>query len=501
MTSKAEENTEKKEEFKNDQVEMTVHRKPNCVVEYAVHALRPICVEAQKQAARSVGKEVVIPGFRKGKAPAELVAKRYPQDLDKRWQEGIANLSFQQCAQLANIPMISQDSQITFKMEKHSRDSATLVLSFETVPNIPAVDPAKCVLTEVKGPEVNEEKVKETIRQTQMFFAKWETIEGRPVKEGDYLILDIDVTEEEPPQTLFSNTRFEVADKSMSQWMKKLLIGKKVGDVLDAVSEPDPDLSDEEKAEFPPKKVRVTIKSMEETKLPELNDEFTKQIGADSVDQLHKRVGELLNKKATESIREEQREQVTTFLLSHYFEIPNSVIEKETQFRLQQMIKDPQFKTKWDNSNNTEKQGLFDNVKTQAEKAVRIFYLCRKIAADQSITVEPGDLNQEPGDMVEALLFPKGEQHDPRQPDVKQAEAYSRTLLEKTEDWVIAHARTGPAPKKEAPKKKETAPKKEAEALDAKPKKKAAPKKTAAKKTASKAEKPAPKKKSTPKKS
>lgn len=496
MTSKAEEKAEKKEEFKNDQVEMTVHRKPNCVVEYAVHALRPICVEAHKQAAKSVGKEVMIPGFRKGKAPPELVAKRYPHDLDKRWQEGIANLSFQQCAQLANIPMISQDAQITFKMEKHAREGAKLVLSFETIPNIPAVDPAKCILTEVKGPEVNKEKIEETIRQTQMFFAKWEKIEGRPVKEGDYLILDIDVMEEDPPQTLFSNTRFEVADKSMSQWMKKLLIGKKVGDVLDAVSEPDPDLSEEEKAEFPPKKVRVTIKSMEETKLPELTDEFAKQVGAESVDQLRTRVEELLNKKRVEAIREEQREQVTTFLLSNYFEIPTSIIEKETQFRLQQMIKDPQFKTKWDKSNNTEKQGLFDNVKTQAEKAVRIFYLCRKIAADQNIQVEPSDLSQEPGDMVEALLFPKGQQHDPRQPDVKQAEAYSRTLLEKTEDWVIAHARTGPAPKKAAPKKKAAA------AAETKPQKKAAPKKkTVAKKTAAKTEKPKPKKKTTPKKS
>jgi trigger factor len=494
MTSKTE---EKKDTFQNEQVELSVRRKPNCVVEYLVHANRPICVEAHKQAAKSVGKEVLIPGFRKGKAPPELVAKRYPHDLDKRWQEGIANLAFQQSAQLANVPMISQDAQITFKMEKHSRDGADLVLTFETVPNIPSVDPAKCVLAEVKGPEVSKEKVEETIRQTQMFFAKWEPVEDRPVKEGDFLILDIDVTEEDPPQKLFSNTRFEVADKSMSQWMKKLLIGKKVGDVLDAVSEPDPDLSEKEKSEFPPRKVRVTIKSMEESKLPELNDEFAKQVGAESVDQLRTRIEELLHQKAKESIREEMREQVTEFLLSHHFELPTSVVEKETQFRLQQMVKDPQFKAKWDKSNNTEKQELFDNVKQQSEKAVRIFYLCRKIANDQNITVEPADISQEPDDMVEALLFPKGHQHDPRQPDVKQAEAYSRTLLEKTEDWVIAHARKGPAEKKTA-----AAPKKEAASAEKAPKKKATAKKTAAKKTtAKKAAKPAAKKKSTPKKS
>ncbi|NGX27582.1 MAG: hypothetical protein K940chlam6_01520, partial [Chlamydiae bacterium] len=187
-------------------------------------------------------------------------------------------------------------------------------------------------------------------------------------------------------------------------------------------------------------------------------------------------------------IREEQREQVTTFLLSHYFEIPTSVIEKEAQFRLQQMIQDPQFKAKWDQGNDKEKQDLIENVKNNAEKAVRIFYLCRKIAADQKISVEPKDIPLASSDPIEALLFPTAQHHDPRQPDVKQAEAYSRTLLEKTENWVIAHARTGPAPKKEAA---EETPK---------PKKKAAPKKTTAKKTASKEEKPKPKSKSAPKK-
>ncbi|NGX59862.1 MAG: Trigger factor [Chlamydiae bacterium] len=497
MTSKTEEKTEKKEEYKNDQVQVVVKRKPNCIVEYHVHAHRPICVEAHKKAAKSVGKEVVIPGFRKGKAPPELVAKRYPGELDKRWQEGIANASYRESAQLANVPVIRQDANITFKMESHSRDGAKLILSFETAPHIPSIDPAKCVLSEGKAPEVSKEKVEETIRQTQMFFAKWEIVKDRPVKENDFLLLDVDVIEEEPEQKLFSNTRFEVSDKSMAQWMKKLVFGKKTGDVLEGMSEPDATLNEEEKKEFPPKKVRVTIKAIEEATLPELNDEFAKQVGAKSVDDLRTRIEELLNKKAAEAVREQHREQVTTFLFSNYFEIPSSVIEKETQFRLQQMIQDPQFKAKWDQSNNKEKQELIDNVKNQAEKAVRIFYLCRKIAMDQSISIEPKDMPLASSDPIEALLFPSPQHHDPRQPDVKQAEAYSRLLLEKTEDWIIAHARIGPPPKKAAePKKEGKTEKKPA------PKKKAAPKKTAAKTPAAKEEKPSPKpkRKSAPKK-
>jgi len=475
MSQKTEEKP--KEEYKNDLVSVVVHRKPNCVIEYEVDASRSICVDAHKRAAKSVGKEVLIPGFRKGKAPPEIVAKRYPHDLDKRWQEDIANTAYKESAQLANVPVIRQDATISFKMFSHSRDGAKLTLSFETIPSIPSIDPAKCVLPEIKRPEVNKEKVEETIRQTQMFFSKWETVKDHPIKEGDFLLLDVEVIDEDPPQKLFTNTRFEVSDKSMAHWMKKLVLGKKTGDVLEGISEPDAELSEEEKKEYPPKKVRVTIKAIEEAKLPELNDEFAQQIGAKSVDELRTRIEALLNKKADEHVREQKREQVTEFLLSHYFEIPSSVIEKETQFRLQQMIQDPQFKAKWDRGTNSEKQELIEDVKKQSEKAVRIFYLCRKIAADQSIKIEPTDVQEAP-DSIEALLFPSAQPHDPRQPDVKQAEAYSRILLEKTEDWVISHARTGEPPKKKAAAPKKEAPKKTATKA-APAKKKAAPKKKA----------------------
>ena len=452
MTTK----TEEKNSFQNDFVSLTVHRKPKCMVEYEVNASRAICVEAHKKAAKSVGKEVLVPGFRKGKAPPEIVAKRYPQELDKRWQEAIANRAYQESAQLANIPVISPDATISFKMQSHSRDGAKLTLSFETIPTIPTIDPAKCVLEEIKRPEVNKEKINETIRQTQMFFGEWEKAEDRAIKEGDFVILDVDIIDEEPAQKLFTHTRFEVTDRTMAQWMKKLIVGKKPGDVLEGVSEPDPHLSEEEKKEYPPKKIRVTIKQIDKVKLPDLNDDFAKKLGVEDLKTFEKRIEEILNKKADEHVREQKREQVTEFLLSHHFELPSSVIQQETKFRLEQMITDPQFKSKWDASTQKQKEEMIDQTREQAEKAVRIFYLCRKIAGDQSIEVTAKDIPLTQTDPIESLLYPSAQPHDPRQPDVKQAETYSRVLLEKTEDWVIAHARTAPAGEKKKEKVTET---------------------------------------------
>lgn len=447
--------TEKKEnEHQNEQVHFTVHRKPQAIVEYEVEVFPAILKETYSQAVKTVGKEVSFPGFRKGKAPEDVVMKRHPGEIDKKWQDLIANTAFKECDRLAKIPLLRRDTTISYKMHKHSMESAKLTLSFETTPVIPSVDPKKFQLKAIERPEVNDEKVEETIRQTQLFFSKWTLITDRPIKEGDFVLLDVDVIDEAPPQKLFSDTRFEVTDRSMAKWMKELILGKKAGESVEGTSVPDEDLKPEEKEAFKPKKVRIYIKAIEEAALPPLDEQFAKQMGVESIDQMRQRVTELLNKQADEHVHEKQREQVTDFLLTAYpFDLPRSVIERETQFRMQQIAKDPQFQKNWNAMSESERRNFVTSVMSQAEKAVRIFYLCRKIIQDANINITVKDVPAPITDPLEAILKPGAQMHDPNEPDVKQAEAYSRVILEKAEDWILQHAQE---PVKKSGKKSET---------------------------------------------
>ena len=57
-------------------------------------------------------------------------------------------------------------------------------------------------LKTVERPEVNEDKVDETMRQVQLFFAEWKRMDGA-IEENDFVLLDVDVIEEEPARPLF----------------------------------------------------------------------------------------------------------------------------------------------------------------------------------------------------------------------------------------------------------------------------------------------------------
>lgn len=433
-------NQPEKHQFSNDSVRVTVHDKPKCRVEFEVEASASLVQAAHKKAIRNLAKEISIPGFRKGKAPDEMVIKKFPHELDKAWQEMIAEVAFRESANLARVPMLNKDSKITFKMQSHSKEGAKLFLSFETQPKLPTIDPKEIQLKEVPRPEVNDEKVEETIRQVQLFFAEWKEVKDRPVKEGDYVLLDVDVIDEEPSTRLFSNTRFEVTKKSMAEWMRQLVVGMKNGEQKEGVSVPDEDAKAEDKA-LKPKKVRLSLKAIEEATLPPLDDEFAKKLGVENLSDLRKSLTQHLNKQADAHVQEKLREQLSETLVSQFpFELPTSLIEKETQFRMKQLVDDAHFQKEWSAMKEEDRKKMVEAIYVQSEKAVRLFYLCRKVIADAKLTITAEDMPKAPTNMLEALVMPQPQYHAPEHSEVRQAETYSRLVLEKAEDYLIAGA-------------------------------------------------------------
>lgn len=433
----------------NESVRFSVHRKPACVVEFDVEATEKLVQNAYKKAVKAVCKEVTIPGFRKGKAPDALITTKYEAAINKEWEKIIADLAFAACYDLARIPLLHKNSKVTYKMKSHSPTGSLLTLQFETEPLIPSIDPKQFLLKSVKRPVVNEDKIEETIRQVQLFFAKWTPVSDRPIQEGDFVLLDVDVTEESPHTPLFSKTRFEVTSRSMAQWMYHLVLGKNVNDVLDGVSEPDPDASKEDLNDLKPKKVRLTILAVDTAELPPLDESFAKNVGADSIEDLRQKVVRLLESQADGHVVAGERDQAGHFLLHECpFDLPHSLIEKETHFRIEQLRNDKEFIAYWGSLSAEEKKKTMHTIQEQSGKAVRMFYLCRKIIADAKLSVSPNDIPPPSQSPLEFLLNPEPHFHHQQNPEIEHAEAFSRLVLEKAEDYLIAHAtrETPPTP-------------------------------------------------------
>ncbi len=423
-------------DFSNDLVNLTVHRKPACRVEFHVKTGEKLISQARKMAIKAINKEVSFPGFRPGKAPEEVILKKYPNDIDKQLHKSLADLVYVEAQKLARIPLLNNNAQISFDMKSKTATQAELLFSFETEPVIPQIDKTLFKPQAVNRLEVGETQINEAVKQMLFFFAEWKLVEDRPTQAGDYVMIDLDTIDGEHVERVFNHIRFEVSPERMANWMRSLVIGSKTGDVLEGMSEPDDDASEADRNEFKPKKVRVTVLKVEEASLPAIDDEFAKKVGAVDVAQMYKTVSDLLNKQAEEKVSGQLREQINTFLSTQYpFDLPLSLVEAEKKQRLSEMMQDPKAKTAWQKMSQEERKTQEQALADEAAQAVRLFYLSRQIVRDANVPVTHKEVQYE----AVALLQSNGTRdvEVDRIPREVYALAFSKVILAKAQDFIL----------------------------------------------------------------
>jgi trigger factor len=289
----------------------------------------------------------------------------------------------------------------------------------------------------VQRAEVAEKQVEEAIRQMRFFYASWKPVHDRPIQDGDYIMIDLDTIEGEEIQRVFHHIRFEVSQERMASWMQKLVKGAKTGDVLDGVSEPDDTATEEEKKEFKPKKIRLSVLKVEEASLPEIDDEFAKKVGAENVEQMRQSIANLLNKQADEKVSSEKREQVNQFFIRTYaFELPQSLVETEKKHRLSQLRHDPQFKAGWEKMSQEERKALDQKLTDESSQAVRLFYLSRQLVSHEKIPVTHLEVENEAIAIYQSHGGKRNMDLD-QLPKEIYALALSKVILAKAQDFVL----------------------------------------------------------------
>lgn len=374
-------------EFTSNLVHCTMQLKPKCIVEWTAKASAELMEKTKSKATKEIAKQIAVPGFRKGKCPMDVVTSRYANEIRKHTQELLIPAAYKACKSLIAIPNIDEEGRFGCKVSSFTEDSATLVFSFETSPQIPNIDVSGFVPAPVDRPVVDEEKISEAIRQALFFYANWKEISDRPIQEGDFVILNVDVIDEGiTPFSAFSGTRFEVKKSSMSEWMMNAVIGKKMGESVETTSIADEDASEEEKLIFKPRKVRITINTVEEGILPELTEELLQRLGASSEQDLKDKVAAQLNNQADDFVNSEMQQQVWNYLLKTYpFEIPESFVNRELSYRTQNLAKAEGFLDEWKTLSEEERQNMMKLLVSRSEQSVRLSILCTHILKQAKI--------------------------------------------------------------------------------------------------------------------
>lgn len=407
-----------------------------CRVRLDVKVSKEESSEAYRKAVKEVSKRVDVPGFRRGKAPQKIIEGQYKEHVDQEWKRELRNAAMHHAiSHVDEKPLGGRVEKAD--LENVTLEGATLHLEYEMEPISPLVDISDFAMKEEPTEEITEEDVQRTLDRLRQYHAQWNEITDRPVKEGDWVALEIEC--QEPKMILCSDTQFQIKKGEVANWILELVVGKGLNDTVEGESVQD--VSDEEVEgliDFKPAKYKLKIQKIREPVLPEMNGELAKKLGAESVEELLKKVKINLENETKLHRTHKLREQLGEFLCQKYpLELPQSLAEYEKNLMLQNRIEaflERGITEAWVKENMGQ---ITEDAEKMASTRLRLIYILRNEAEKMGIKVLVSDLQREM--LYEQYVRPADERitHPQMKEEEREGRLYFTLLAEKTLDRML----------------------------------------------------------------
>ncbi len=428
------------EEIKTEHLTVKLTRKPDCIFHLDIDVSPTGAKAAHVKAIKTVNKEISIPGFRKGKAPQDLVTKQFSKYVTPEWHNILVHTAFNEFLNKTHLYPFTTDQKSIRVAEVKKADlnnGAHLVIEYEGKPHIPAINAASMRLKTVPKKTLTPAEVDEVINQIQLYHAEWTPIQDRPVQEGDFVDLTID-TLEDPPHNICTQMQFQVVDGKMGQWMRHLLIGKNTNDAVEGISEWDQPGPTPEG--FRPTPCIITIDAIKSAVYPPLDDELAKKVGLQTIGELRPRVEADLHQKAEEETQDLLRAQIEEQLIASYpFDIPASLIDNQKKEMAGKRIRQANLAGLSPEKLDQKVKEIHQATQDELIRSYRLFFLTRAIAAEHHLEVHDQDILRE---MMTQIRLPEERRsiNLSLPEDEIRSQLFVNLLSRKVLDFLVSHA-------------------------------------------------------------
>lgn len=347
-----------------------------------------------------------VDGFRKGKVPRRVLESMYGPEIF--YDEAIQIVFFEpyeKAVEELELEVIDQPS-VDFDDIEKGKD-VIFKVEVETKPHPVLGDYSELEVEEISS-EVTDEDVENELKRQQEENARLIPVEDRPVEDGDTVNIDFD--------GFLDGERFEggkaedydlvIGSHTFIEGFEDQVIGHNVGDKFDVnVTFPE----DYQAQEFQGKdaKFEVEINSITAKELPELDDEFAKDISEfETLDELKADIRENLKKDKENFVKNQiQNEAVEALVEKSEVEAPEVLVNKEIDSEMQNLDQRLQ-QMGISLSQYVEMTGMdLETVRAQykeiAEARVKANLVIDEVALKENIEVSDEEVEKEINDMAE----------------------------------------------------------------------------------------------------
>ncbi|MGD8227379.1 MAG: trigger factor [Desulfobacteraceae bacterium] len=347
------------------------------------------------EAYRDLRKGVRLPGFRPGKVPRKILERRFGSQVIDDVTRRLVNETLPKAVEETNtiplsMPVIENE---ILKLGQNFKYSALM----EVRPEFELKD---CTGLEVEKERfsVKEEDVEAQLEEIRKTHGQLSSIEKeRGIKEEDFAVIEYEGSEEGRALEGVKNTNFliRVGSNDFHPDFEKALVGLKKGDI----SEFDVDFEkDYAQPKLAGRSVRFKVKviDIKEMRLPELDDKFAKDLGADFKDlnDLKEKIRETLVEREEKRVDRELKMRLLKKVSDSVdFELPESLVDSELNGAIEN-IRQNLLRS----GSNMEKAGLDEeklreDLKPASEKRVKDMLVLGEIARSNDLNITEAELS------------------------------------------------------------------------------------------------------------
>ncbi len=335
---------------------------------------------------KKIRKQVQFPGFRKGKAPLNLIKRNYGELIELQTMESAADDAFRNFALENDLKVVGQPE--AKKIEYNDDGDLVVVIEVDTYPEIELKKYTGFELTKDEY-EITDKTVDDAIEQLRKEKAEITSSEG-PVEQGDIVKLDMQELDKGDIPIIgrkYEDIEVRIGEGRFDPELEEQMIGLDNGHEGKIVKVYPDDFPQEGYA-GKREAYQIKIKSIQKETLPELDDDFAKSIGEeiDSAEDLRKIAKDNLKAQyASEADNRFSADLNQKLLEENPFDLPDAIIDDY----LNNIVAD----VKRSNKQASEEE-IRSHYKHEAQFNIKLHLLREKIAEAENIEVTDEDINQ-----------------------------------------------------------------------------------------------------------
>jgi len=278
-----------------------------------------------------------LPGFRPGKAPAGLVRKQFEGDIRQQVLESLVPKFLEKELEKNDLRIVGQPdiSDVHF----HRGEPLRFKAEFEVFPQIELKE-YQNLSVPYKDPQITDEDVAKRIEELRDQKADYSNVDPRPIQDGDHAVISIESlsgTEGAPVKQ--DEMMLHVGAEDTLPAFTENLRGMSPGEEKD-FDVTYPENYGQSKLAGRTIRFHAVVKGIRKKELPELNDEFAKDLGDfRTVDELREALRKsMFAQRQNEAQQEAKNKLVEKLVDLHDFPVPEAFIDRQVRNRVEQTL-------------------------------------------------------------------------------------------------------------------------------------------------------------------